>query len=151
MACDSYVYHLIFLRKNYKKKENKRKWLKVNNSIHFSMQKIKTIFKIRFHYDSLTPRFEESRLFTWSKKNGAINLLWDKDNHAMFTNRWQSDREGKRMFFKNIFKFYLYLQVIVFQPTRQSLTYHRHLSFNLKKMVTGTKHGVRFDCEKRKI
>ena len=55
------------------------------------------------------------------------------------------------MFFKNIFKFYLYLQVIVFQPTRQSLTYHRHLSFNLKKMVTGAKYGVRFDCEKRKI
>ena len=50
------------------------------------MQKVKTIFKIYFKYDSLTPDSKESSLFTWLNQNGTTNLLWVKDNYTMFAN-----------------------------------------------------------------
>ena len=84
------------------KKENKRKWSKVNKRIYFPMQKVKSIFKICFNEDSLTPGFKESRLFTWSKQNGVTNFSWDKDNRTMSSD-WQ------RKVSENIFKFCLYL------------------------------------------
>ena len=51
------------------------------------MQKVKTIFKIYFKYDSLTPDSKESSLFTWLNQNGTTNLLWVKDNYTMFANK----------------------------------------------------------------
>ena len=54
---------------NYCKKETEHKLLKLNNSIcdtknDFPMQKVKTIFKIRFEFDLITPGFKESRFLT---------------------------------------------------------------------------------------
>ena len=48
------------------KKENKSKWLKVNNSIYFTMQKVKSIFKISFCYDLLTSGFKGFS-YDWNK------------------------------------------------------------------------------------
>ena len=50
-------------------------------------KRYKAIFKTRFNNDLLTPGFKELRPSTWLKQNGGTDLLWDQNNHTMFTKR----------------------------------------------------------------
>ena len=51
----------------------------------------------RYDYDVLTSRFRESRPFRWLVENGATTFV---------VRSGKSDNQGRRMLFKNIFKFY---------------------------------------------